>query len=159
MAKTAKPVRGRAALMAALGKARGSNKSRNVGADKRATPQRGGGRTEADYQQAIIDMAKANRWKPMHIHDARRSEGAGYFDLTLMREVDARVVFAELKTEHGRLTEAQESWGAMARRIADRREGVECYLWRDGKTPWSEIERVLAYKPKGGRAKPKREEC
>lgn len=65
---------------------------------------------------------------------ATHVQGAtGYVDLTMAR--DGRVIFAELKTEKGKLSPAQEEW-------RDALEGQEYYLWRP--SHWPIIERVLA---------------
>jgi hypothetical protein len=64
--------------------------------------------TEAQFQQQIIDMAKALGWLVYHTHDSRRSE-PGFPDLVLVRD---RIVYLELKTETGRMSLEQQQWVA-----------------------------------------------
>ncbi|HUY07874.1 MAG TPA: VRR-NUC domain-containing protein [Candidatus Dormibacteraeota bacterium] len=63
--------------------------------------------TERDLQWDIVSLATALGWRCFHAHDARRS-AAGFPDLCLARRGD--VLFAELKTERGRLSNAQIAW-------------------------------------------------
>lgn len=59
---------------------------------------------------------------------------AGLPDLILVRR--PRVVWAELKSERGRLTDEQKAW------LADLgASGQECHVWRP--SDWPTIERVL----------------
>lgn len=73
--------------------------------------------TEADFLSAVIRAARDRGWMVYHPRPAQTSKGwrtagqgdaAGFPDLVLAR--DGRVIVAELKTETGRLTPAQESW-------------------------------------------------
>jgi len=50
---------------------------------------------------------------------------------------DGRLIFAELKSERGRLTHPQRLWLAALRDC----DGAAAYEWRP--SSWSEIERVL----------------
>ena len=77
--------------------------------------------TEKQFQSRIIDLAKRTRWLVYHTHDSRRSE-PGFPDLVLVREC---VLFRELKTEKGRITPAQKTWGA---RLID--AGADYAVWR-----------------------------
>lgn len=63
--------------------------------------------TEAQFEQAVVEYAKLAGWKAFHPFDSRRSE-PGFPDLTLVR--GDRLVFAELKAEQGRLSNAQVNW-------------------------------------------------
>jgi hypothetical protein len=60
-------------------------------------------------------------WFVYHTYDSRRSE-PGFPDLTM---VHSGVVFAELKTDKGRLTADQEAWLERLRSA-----GAEVYVWR-----------------------------
>lgn len=76
---------------------------------------------ERQWQAIVMQTARALGWRVYHTHDSRGSV-PGYPDLTLVRE---RIVFAELKTDTGRVSPAQKEWLA-----ALEAAGVECYLWR-----------------------------
>lgn len=87
-------------------------------AERRApTPAR-----EREHQQAIIDLAKLRGWLVYHTHDSRRSE-PGFPDLVLVR--GDRCLFREIKTETGRVSEAQVTWSVA---LCD--AGADWALWR-----------------------------
>lgn len=101
--------------------------------------------TEAGFQQAVVELATLRGWLCYHTHDSRRSN-AGYPDLTLARH--RRLVFAELKSETGRVAPAQRLWlDALLAVCADwpdpcsERCPVEVYVWRP--SDWPEVEAVL----------------
>lgn len=87
---------------------------------------------ESAWQSRVTDYATLMGWAWYHTRDSRRSP-EGYPDLTLVRD---RVVFAELKSERGRLTRDQERWRD---RLCG--AGAEWYLWRP--SDWGEVVRVL----------------
>lgn len=99
---------------------------------------------ERDFQTAVIDLAKLKGWKVAHFHDSRRQvrpgmfvgdkDAAGFPDIVAVRE---RVIYAELKGEKTRVTDAQAAW--MKALIE---AGEEVYLWRPA--DWDDVERVLA---------------
>lgn len=91
--------------------------------------------TEAEFQAAVIEMAHVTRWRVYHTHDSRRSPH-GFPDLVLVRK--ERLVFAELKSEYGRVTVPQLHWLDALEQVP----GVEAFLWRPHN--WAEIEKVLA---------------
>lgn len=72
--------------------------------------------TEAQFLRAVIEYAQLKGWKCFHARAARTKNGwrtamtgdAGFPDLCMSRE--QKVVFAELKTEYGRLTAMQSAW-------------------------------------------------
>ena len=78
---------------------------------------------ERDWQAYIIRRARAAGWRCYHTYDSRRSE-PGFPDLVCVRP--GRLVFAELKTTHGRVTEAQSEWLDALRQTGQ----AEVYLWR-----------------------------
>lgn len=99
--------------------------------------------TETGFQGWVIAYAKAHGWRVAHFHKARRkdggwstpvaADGAGFPDLVLVRN---RVIWAELKTDVGRLSPEQDAW-MTALIIAG-----EChYVWRPKDR--AEIEEVL----------------
>lgn len=63
--------------------------------------------SEAQLQAAVIECARALGWAVYHTHDSRRSE-AGFPDLCMVR--GNRLLFAELKSASGRVSDAQEGW-------------------------------------------------
>jgi hypothetical protein len=65
--------------------------------------------TEAALQARVLGHARATGWLAYHTHDSRRSQ-PGFPDLVLVSERRGRVLFRELKTERGRLSEPQQQW-------------------------------------------------
>jgi hypothetical protein len=76
---------------------------------------------EREFQAEVIRIAKMLGWTHFHPYRSTKSP-AGYPDLTLIRD---RVMFAELKTDTGRLTDAQKEW---IRRL--HQAGAEVHVWR-----------------------------
>ena len=62
---------------------------------------------EKQFQARVVLFAKRHGWLVYHTYDSRRSE-PGFPDLVLVKD---RILYRELKTETGKLTEAQKSWG------------------------------------------------
>lgn len=89
--------------------------------------------TEAQFQQAIIDLARALGWRVFHPFDSRRSD-PGFPDLTMARS--ERLLFAELKTETGKVSPTQREW--LEAIVAT---GNEIRIWRP--SDWAGIEREL----------------
>lgn len=89
--------------------------------------------TERTFQDRVVQYARLNGWLCYHTHDSRRSE-AGFPDLVLARE--GELVFAELKTEKGRISQAQQGWID----LLDTTE-AQAYIWRPSN--WEVIEEVL----------------
>lgn len=87
---------------------------------------------EADFQEQVVQLAELLGWVCWHDNDPRRN-AAGFPDLVLVRD---RVIFAELKTQRGRLTGAQRVFLA---RLAD--AGAEVHVWRPG--DWDAIHATL----------------
>ncbi len=78
--------------------------------------------TESAWQKQVVDLARLFGFRVFHPWLSIRSE-KGWPDLALFRP--GRFLLAELKTEKGKLTAAQESM------IADlRAAGVEVHVWR-----------------------------
>jgi hypothetical protein len=92
--------------------------------------------TERQFQQAVEDLARALRWRVYHTYDSRRS-APGFPDLVLARQ-DEPIIFAELKTDKGRVSPAQAEWLAA---LEDTASDVEVHVWRPSE--WSAIERRL----------------
>src|SRR5262249_36636853 len=89
--------------------------------------------TESKFQQMVLGLARLHRWEWFHVYDSRRSP-AGFPDLVLVRE---RVVFAELKTDTGRLHWQQRLWQEWLKKA-----GAEVYIWRP--KDWQTIQDILA---------------
>lgn len=96
--------------------------------------------SEAAFQQQVLNLATYYGWRSYHTHDSRRSK-AGFPDLVLVRGPE--LIFAELKTDKGRVRPEQQEWitalqevsehADCARFIASDAGGqvrVDVYLWR-----------------------------
>ena len=90
--------------------------------------------SEAQFQARVRQLARAYGWWDWHTLDSRGTR-AGEPDLRLVRP--PRVIFAELKTQHGEVSCEQ----ALALALLERCPGVETYLWRP--SDWQTILRVL----------------
>jgi hypothetical protein len=97
--------------------------------------------SERDLQALIVTLAKLHGWRTYHTHDSRRS-APGFPDLVLVRP--PRLVFAELKTQRGRISPAQREWFEDLRRC----QGVEVYLWKPSDR--NHIARVLRGEERSG---------
>jgi hypothetical protein len=89
--------------------------------------------SETEFQEQVVQYARLNGWLVYHTYDSRRS-AQGFPDLVLAR--GPYLIFAELKSERGRLTDEQAEWVA-----ALRRTGQVAYVWRPRQ--WDDIEAVL----------------
>jgi hypothetical protein len=99
---------------------------------------------ESDFQQAVIDLAHVYRWRVAHFRPAKteqgwrtpvQADGKGFPDLVLVKL--GRCLFAELKSERGRLSLEQKAW------LSDLTlcSGVECHVWRP--SDWNIINATL----------------
>lgn len=77
--------------------------------------------SERAWQAQVLELATLYRWTWYHTHDSRRSN-PGFPDLVLVRD---RVLFAELKTDRGRLTNDQLGWISRLEEA-----GAEAFVWR-----------------------------
>jgi hypothetical protein len=91
-----------------------------------------GDESEAHFMGRVRRHAKALGWEDFHQQDSMGTR-AGLPDLILVRP--PRVIFAELKSEHGRLTPAQRQ---TLERLMEC-PGVETYVWRprDARDIWN----------------------
>ncbi len=83
-------------------------------------PRRRNGQTkisEADLQNAVIELAMVRGWKVCHFRPAQNSSGRwatpiqghpGFPDMVLARK--GVVMFVELKSDAGKLTRDQQEW-------------------------------------------------
>ena len=92
--------------------------------------------TEADLLGKVVTLANLYDWAYYHTWNSRHST-AGFPDLTLVRP--PRLIFAELKSQKGRIAPAQREWLDRLAAVP----GLEVYVWRP--SLWSEgkIEEVL----------------
>jgi len=79
--------------------------------------------TEKQFEAQIKDLAKIFGWRYYHPFLSKWSE-RGWPDVTLLR--DRRLIIAELKSEKGKLTEAQARWLWNLRKVP----GISVYIWR-----------------------------
>lgn len=110
--------------------------------------------SEAELQAAVIECAQLLGWKCAHFRPAMTSkgwrtpvsaDGAGWPDLTLQRTIGERkrLIFAELKTEKGKTSAAQDEWLEALEHTDDENDGGECYVWRPSMWLSGEIESIL----------------
>lgn len=93
--------------------------------------------TEKQFQATVVNLATILGWGPIyHTFDSRRSN-PGFPDLVLLR--GGELIFAELKTDTGKLTDAQKRWIASLRLVRERltritgqddRLPIEVHIWR-----------------------------
>ena len=90
--------------------------------------------SERAFQASVLDLARLTGWRAYHTHNSRRSE-PGYPDLCLVR--GDVCIMAELKTDVGKVTTAQEA------RLAafDAVPGIEAVVWRP--RHWATVEAKL----------------
>tara|TARA_R110000744_G_scaffold112956_1_gene211702 strand:+ start:277 stop:606 length:330 start_codon:yes stop_codon:yes gene_type:complete len=79
--------------------------------------------SETTFLNWVMDLANQATWLVYHTHDSRRSQ-PGFPDLTMAK--GGRLIFAELKSEKGRVSPHQQVWLNQLEKI----KGVEVYLWR-----------------------------
>jgi hypothetical protein len=65
--------------------------------------------TEAQFQRTVTEALRVHGWKVWHNTVAWRSD-AGWPDLVAVHPGQKRVLFLELKTERGKLSEKQGHW-------------------------------------------------
>lgn len=102
---------------------------------------------EAEFQAQVIQLARLLGWRVAHFRAAQTkrgwrtpvsADGAGFPDLVLARK--GRVIFAELKTQRGKLSTAQECWQNELSGLPND-DRVLVTVWRPA--DWSDIEAAL----------------
>ncbi len=93
--------------------------------------------TERELEACVVRLAGLFWWRVYHTRDSRGS-AKGFPDLTMVRP--PRLVFAELKSERGRLTIEQAEW---LRAIEDTFGKPETYVWRPADWMSGAIEELL----------------
>lgn len=79
---------------------------------------------ERQLQQTVEQLATLLGWRLYHTYDSRRSN-PGFPDLVMVHREQQRVVYAELKSTKGRVTNAQREW------LDDlQAAGQEAFIWR-----------------------------
>lgn len=104
--------------------------------------------SEAHFQQSVVQLAETCGWRVMHVRPSRVRGGrwatatsiSGWVDLTLLGH--DRAIFAELKSDRGRLTAEQKQVIALLRAA-----GLDARVWRP--RDWKSIEATLT----GGRTR------
>ncbi len=91
--------------------------------------------SEKSFMAQVVALAKLRGFIVYHTFDSRRSV-KGFPDCCFARRSDGRLIFAELKSDHGRLTPEQEMWLAVLRATE-----AEIYVWRP--CDWADVERIL----------------
>jgi hypothetical protein len=91
--------------------------------------------TEKAFSEQVLTLAKLLGWTHYRVWVSIRSP-RGFPDLVLVRP--PRLIFAELKSEKGRLTEAQRAWIELLAQVP----AVETYVWRP--SDWPTILAVLS---------------
>ena len=76
--------------------------------------------TEAEFQRNVVDMAHTCGWLCVHFGSGMNRRGqhrtpayydaAGFVDLLLIDREHGHVLFRELKSDRGRLTDRQRMW-------------------------------------------------
>jgi hypothetical protein len=103
--------------------------------------------TEKEWQQTVVDTARAFGWRVYHTFDSRNS-APGFPDLVMVRR--GRLVFAELKSAHGKLSMPQTEWLMALASVAPAGvgdeglktgRGVGVFVWHP--RDWPEVERTL----------------
>jgi hypothetical protein len=79
--------------------------------------------SEKQFQTKVLALAEYEQWEVYHTHNSRRSQ-PGWPDLALVKPPS--MILADLKTDTGRTTEAQEHWLELLRQVP----GVRVRLWR-----------------------------
>jgi VRR-NUC domain len=90
--------------------------------------------TEKEFQSQVEQFARLCGWTLYHTFRSEHS-AQGFPDLVAIRP--PRVVFAELKSDAGRLTGHQRQWLDLLRQCA----AVESYCWRP--CHWALIQAAL----------------
>jgi hypothetical protein len=103
--------------------------------------------SESDFLKQVIDLAHIYGWKVAHFRPAMtargwrtavQADGAGFPDLVLVRD---RVIFAELKSDGGKLSVSQDTWLYRLVEAAKNMMGLGVYVWRP--SDFDEIVEVL----------------
>lgn len=102
------------------------------------------GMSERDWQTQVVQFARHRGWLCYFTWRSDHSP-AGHPDLTLVRSMpdgDRRIVYAELKSSKGKLTDAQREWLYALGQVAEVSNGhIEVHCWTPAQ--WNEVRSVL----------------
>lgn len=93
--------------------------------------------TERQFQAQVIELARIRGWRVYHPFLSKWSE-RGFPDLTMVRRRDGRLLFAELKSEKGVVSDAQAEWIDLLLAVTG---NVDVFVWRP--SDWPQIEEAL----------------
>lgn len=93
--------------------------------------------SEAQFQQAVTDLATLRGWLYFHDHDSRRNK-RGFPDLVLAHPRTGQLLFVELKKADGRVSVDQQRWLDALRRGGHRAE-----VWRPAHFATGHIQAAL----------------
>lgn len=88
---------------------------------------------EAAFQARVKSFAGRHGWECYHTHNSKRSD-PGFPDLVLARP--PRILFRELKTETGKVSDDQKKWLLLLAAC-----GLDAAVWRPSQ--WDEIQETL----------------
>jgi hypothetical protein len=95
--------------------------------------------TEREFSTLVADVARLGGWKRYHTFDSRRSH-FGFPDWVFCR--NGILIFAELKSESGRLSDEQRAWIDALQMVAHGPGSkVLVFVWRP--SSWDEIVEIL----------------
>lgn len=89
---------------------------------------------EDQLQEKIIQLCGWLHLKCFHVYDSRKSAGPGFPDLVIVGR--GGTIFAELKSDTGKVSVKQQEW-----HDALVRSGAEAYIWRPD--DWAQIHKTL----------------
>jgi hypothetical protein len=90
---------------------------------------------EADFQRQVQEMSRLHGWLDWHVLKSKGMR-AGFPDLLLIRP--PKLIWVELKSAKGKLTQAQAEMHEMLRDC-----GHTVFVWFDTPETWNEIEEIL----------------
>lgn len=94
--------------------------------------------TEAAFQRMVKGLAEGLQYEVLHFNDSRTATSAGWVDLVITHKNTLYMIFVELKTEIGRVSQAQEFY-----HDALRLGGHRVYVWRPSDLANGTIEQEL----------------
>lgn len=103
--------------------------------------------SERDLLDATVDLARTLHYLAYHTHNSRHS-AAGFPDLVLAHKLSGALLVAELKTDRGRVSPAQDEW---LRALAHR---AVVFVWRPKDWHDQTIRRVLQRHARVARVSP-----